>query len=149
MKRFRPDLRALGFLRIVTALSALVACILSVVTLTDYRLLMYIAVGIAAGVAFALDFIVFPLYFSRVSYNISNSFVIKQTGIFIRSEQIMKLRSFQYSSVISTPFSKFTSLNFIVIHALGAKITLHFIARDEIEQLLRLITSPSDSDGRE
>lgn len=139
IKRYTPYRCALNFLRIVTALVALAASILSVIYLDRFPILMYIVTGVFCFTAFALDFILYPLYFSKTSFCVSKDFITKKSGMLFTKKQLMKKSSVQYLSVVKTPLSGFTGMNFVIICALGGKIILSFLSREDVDEISEML----------
>lgn len=101
---------------------------------------MYVLVGIVCCAAFIMDFILLPIYFSKTTYTFDGRFINKKGGLFIVHKQFMKADSMQYATVIKTPFSKITGLNFVIIHALGGVMILHFISSNDLREIEKIVS---------
>lgn len=140
MKRVAPSLRAMYFFQIFIALVAFAVSLLCVLFLSRFRLAMYTIVGVACSVAFVFDLMLLPLYFSRTLYTFDKQGISKKGGLFYTKRQLMKFSSVQYYTVIKTPLSEFTHLNFVVIHALGGQISLNYLSEKELLEIDRMLS---------
>lgn len=96
---------------------------------------------IAIGLIFILTaFAGLPLYFSQASYYVSGQEIVRAAGFFVRNRQFMKTSAIQYVTLIRTPFSQQTGLNFVLINALGGHLLLPFLSRRDAEDILRSLT---------
>lgn len=151
IKNYNPHRNALNLLRLGIAILALALTIVTLIFLNILPILMYILVGIVCATAFVLDFILLPIYFYKTSYTVGENYISKKGGIFFTTKQYMKKSSVQYITVLKTPLSKFTAGNFIVIHALGGGIILHFLSdndTEEIKNLMKKWTKEKEGDGK-
>lgn len=139
IKRVAPHINALHFLQLCVALCAFLISLLCVLFLKRFEILMYVIVGVSCSLAFIGDFILLPVWFLKTSYSINEKMISKKSGLFFNTTQFMKAQSVQYVSVIKTPFSKITSLNFIIVHALGGVLVLQFLSKDETDELEKLL----------
>ena len=135
MKRIRPSVGALYFLQIFLALLAFGISLISVLYLRRFRLLMYIIVGVVCSLAFLFDLILLPLYFSRTLYSFDKNAISKKGGLFYNKKQLMKFSSVQYYTTVKTPLSELTSLNFVIIHALGGRVVLNYLSAKELAEV--------------
>ncbi len=140
MKKLKPNITALNVLQILLALVAFLISLICVMYLRRFKLLMYIIVGIVCSLAFIMDFILMPLYFSRTSYTFDKNAISKKGGLFFTKKQLMKLSSVQYYTSIKTPLSSFTSLNFIIIHALGGVVILHYLSKNDLKEVEHILS---------
>ena len=140
MKHIKPNVTALYFLQIFLAIVAFGISLLCVIYLRRFKLLMYIIVGVVCALAFLMDFILMPLYFSRTSYTLDKNSISKKGGLLFTKKQTMKLSSVQYYTSIKTPLSSFTSLNFVIIHALGGVVILHYLSNTDIKDVENILS---------
>lgn len=145
MKKYRPDRRGLATLRIVI-LAVTAGMILAVNYIVPLRKVSLIADISLAAVSLGLMFIYLPLYFSSVSYLVTSDEIIRSSGVLVKFHQSIKLPLVQHSMVITTPFSKFTGMNFLLFFALGGQINLMFLSYEDMMEILRLF---SESGGGE
>ena len=145
MKKYRPDRRGLATLRIVI-LAVTAGMILAVNYFVPLRKVSLIADISLAAVSLGLMFIYLPLYFSSVSYLVTSDEIIRSSGVLVKFHQSIKLPLVQHSMVITTPFSKFTGMNFLLFFALGGQINLMFLSYEDMMEILRFF---SESGGSE
>ena len=106
-----------------------------------FPLLMRILIAFLAAVYVLVGIVWLPLYFSRTCYIVSSQEVIRSAGFFLRVRQLMKISAIQYATLVTTPFSRVTGLNFVVVNALGGNLLLLFLSRQDAEEILRTLTS--------
>lgn len=80
-------------------------------------------------------FVCLPLYFGSIAVYACERGVVVRTGVLRVTRKIMRMNAIQYISVVITPFSRVTGLNFIVVHALGGRMIIPFLSRNDTEEL--------------
>lgn len=140
MKHYKPDIKALNFLQILLALIAFGISLFCVLYLRRFKLLMYIIVGVVCSLAFLMDFIVMPLYFSRTQYTLDKSSISKKGGLIYTKKQLMRISSVQYYTLVKTPLSSITSLNFVIIHALGGTIIINYLSKSDLKEIEKALS---------
>lgn len=141
MKSFKPDKHALLTLRISITLISLL--LFGAVTLYIPVKIVVLIFGIAiATVAIFAMFIYLPLYFSSLSYDSTDKEIIKHSGVYFKSHQSVLYSTVQYSTVITTPFSQYTGLNFVVFYVYGGQLRLMFLKQEDALYILRRTGSP-------
>lgn len=135
MKKYRPSRVALNVIRIIMLIACVAVIFLSKAYLSDYLILMYSVIGIFCGLCFLFGMILLPIMFSKAEYNISVNDITKTAGFFLITKQYMRTKSIQYVTTITTPFSHFTSINFVIINALGGKIFLPFLTKKDVIEI--------------
>ena len=100
--------------------------------LKDVGFYIVIAVWIIAA-AFLL--ILIPLYYKKTRFMVSEDDIVKYTFLFNFKYQYMTMDSVKSISTIITPLSRITGLNFIIINALGAKIILPFLHKNDCREI--------------
>ena len=91
-----------------------------------------IVIGVIIG------FIYFPLFFRTVKYTLTETEIIRTSGVFIKIYQSVRYSSIQYMTIISSPFSKVSGFNFVVFFMFGGQLRLLFLARDDAEEIMKL-----------
>ena len=86
-------------------------------------------------------FVYLPLYFSSIKYTATETEIMKSSGVFIKTHQSVRYSSVQYTSVISSPFSQYTGLNFIVFFVYGGQLRLLFLKQSDAQEILRFSCS--------
>lgn len=136
MKNFKPERKALNALRIIIL-------IVSVVLIGGLKI--YIPVDIVFmifAVAIVMTdivmiFIYLPIYFSSLSYDMTDEKIVKHSGVFFKSHQSIRFSTVQYSTVVTTPLSNKTGLNFVVLFVYGGNLRLVFLKEDDAMEILR------------
>lgn len=141
MKKYYADKTCLNLLRIVLLIVVTALIYLAVRFLGFFPTVMWIAVGVVAAAYIFFGIIYLPLYFRNAAYIISNEEISKHAGFFIRTKQYMRFSAVQHAALITTPFSNYTGLNFIMISALGGKMMLLFLSRSDAEEIYSFISA--------
>lgn len=137
MRQFYPDRNCLLLLRgLIFAATAL----LFAVILYFSSSIQFTAISgcILAAIDFLLNFVYLPLYFSSLKYTATNSELIMRSGVFFHRCQSVRYSSIQYASIIKTPFSLYTGLNFAVFYVFGGSMRLMFLKNDDMNEILRI-----------
>ena len=66
-------------------------------------------------------------------------YITKKSGVFFKVEQTVKFSSIQYLNIITSPFSKITGLNFIILNVYGGKMLLLFLRHSDSREILKYI----------
>lgn len=90
----------------------------------------YILIILWAVVGISL-LILFPLFYKKTRFMVSKDDIVKYTFLFTFKYQYMTMDSVRSVSTIITPLSRVTGLNFIIINALGSKMVLPFILKND------------------
>ncbi|MCC8191448.1 MAG: hypothetical protein LIO41_00165 [Ruminococcus sp.] len=139
MKTYKMNKAALNFIRAALIIVALVIIYLSFVYLSDYPIIMWLVIGLAAAVTILYTCVFLPIYFKSSRYTIGPEDIRKQAGMFFFSKQYMKLESIQYVSSIISPLSQFTGLNFVTINAFGGRIVFMFLTRNDALEIINYL----------
>jgi len=107
-------------------------------------LIILIDMIIGAG-AFFMMFAYLPLFLKSVRYSITDTEIIKSSGVIIRVHQSVQYSSIQYVNVITTPFSQYTGLNFIICFVYGGKLRLLFLNHTDAKEILDKVDKKGDS----
>ena len=126
MKNYLPDKNCLFTLRISIIVVSLV-----LITAVNYfftaRVLVILIDTIIGAGAFFIMFAYLPLFLKSIHYMITDTEIIRSSGVMIKLHQSVKYSSIQYVNVITTPFSQYTGLNFIMCFVYGGKLSLLFL----------------------
>ncbi|MBO5164633.1 MAG: PH domain-containing protein [Ruminococcus sp.] len=137
MKKFKPDKNALLTMRV----SVLVVSLLIMAAVRLYIpvniIVAIIGIAVLTAVIFA-DCVYLPLYFAALSYETDGKSISKRSGVVYRSHKSVKLSTVQYTAAVTTPFSKRTGLNFLVLFVYGGQLRLLFLKHDDFNELIRL-----------
>jgi len=99
-----------------------------------------ISIAAAAVGIFTVSFYL-PMYFTSAGYYINSDKIVKKTGVFIKVNQCMRVESVQYITSVTTPFSKLTGFNFIILNAFGGKLILAFLSKKDMQEIHSFIFS--------
>lgn len=136
MISYNPDRRSLTILQ-VAVIAAIIILIIAVrffIKIYWLRMMLSIVFAVAALIA---DFIYLPLYFSNLRYCATNSEIKKCSGVLFKTSQTIKYSSIQYSTIITTPFSKYTGLNFAVFYVYGGKFLMLFLKSGDLQDIIK------------
>lgn len=146
-KKFRPSSRGLTVIRIMLIIICAAAIILSKMYLSAYPIFMYTVIGIFCFSSFAAGMILLPIVFAKSYYVISPTELHKTAGLFFITQEYMKTSSIQYVTVITTPVSSLTGLNFIIVNALGGRMVFLFLSKKDALEMTALINRMIGSRG--
>ena len=137
MRHYKPDRKGLTALRLLMLLltAALIIAINYSVPIRKVALIADIAV---AGVTLLTTLIYLPMYFASVRYTVTDHELIRSSGVFIKYDQSIKFSSIQYTITITTPLSKVTGLNFLLLFVLGGQMNLMFLDYNDMQEILML-----------
>ncbi len=135
MKNYLPDKNCLFTLRISIIVVSLV-----LITAVNYfftaRVLVILIDTIIGAGAFFIMFAYLPLFLKSIHYMITDTEIIRSSGVMIKLHQSVKYSSIQYVNVITTPFSQYTGLNFIMCFVYGGKLSLLFLNHNDAKEIL-------------
>ena len=140
MKHYYPDKACLTTLRIIIIFSVIILLGLVRYFIPAKFLVLSITIAVAV-IAFFVMFVYLPLYFSSIKYTATETEIMKSSGVFIKTHQSVRYSSVQYTSVISSPFSQYTGLNFIVFFVYGGQLRLLFLKQSDAQEILRFSCS--------
>lgn len=135
MKNYLPDKNCLFTLRIFIIVVSLVLITAVNYFFTAKVLVILIDTIIGAG-AFFVMFAYLPLFLKSIHYMITDTEIIKSSGVMIKLHQSVKYSSIQYVNVITTPFSQYTGLNFIMCFVYGGQLSLLFLNHNDAKEIL-------------
>lgn len=138
MKKYLPDTNCLMTLRIIITFIAVVLVVLVRYFIT-VRLLIILISTIICSTAFFLMFAYLPMFIGSIRYTVTENEIIKSSGVIMKIHQSVQHSSIQYTNVITTPFSQYTGLNFIVCFVYGGHINLLFLNHRDADEILKII----------
>ena len=126
---FKPEKNALNTLRVLII-------VISVIFIGVVKI--YVPVDIVVIIfAVAVMFVYLPLYFASLSYEMTDEKIIRHSGVFMKVHQSVRYSTVQYSTVVSTPFSDKTGLNFVILFVYGGSLRLLFLKKEDAMKILR------------
>ncbi|MDE6500520.1 MAG: PH domain-containing protein [Ruminococcus sp.] len=144
MKNYLPDRSCLMTLRILIVCVSLILVMAVNYFITVRLLVILIGVIIGAG-AFFLMFAYLPLFLKSIHYTVTDTEIIKSSGVVIKLHQSVQYSSIQYVNVITTPFSQYTGLNFIICFVYGGQLRLLFLNHTDAREILNKVEQKGDS----
>lgn len=137
MKQYKSDKNCLNILRFAfLVLTALLICLCTYFLSFIPKLMIFLNVLFFAS-GFFIAVVYLPFYFKNLCYYVySDREIIKVSGFFFLKKQIMTIDKIQYTTSISTPFSRFTAFNFLVLYAYGGIMTIMFLSKNDFEELI-------------
>ncbi len=136
VKIYRADKNCLKIIQ-----AAVVIAVIAVIFLCKYFLSFIPQLMLALNILFIIAgffiaAIYLPVYFRNLGYYIDKkNNLVKTSGFFFIKKQVMSIDSIQYKTLVSTPFSKLTGLNFSLFYAYGGMMTVMFLKRNDFDEL--------------
>ncbi len=141
MKRYVADKTCMNLIRLcVFALTATVI-ILARLYLSFLPVLMWSVTLAFLVIGCFIALIYLPVYFRHACYYLNKSEIIKHSGFLLLHKQTMRLDAIQCKTLITTPFSRLTGLNFLVLNAFGGSMLLLFLSSKDAEDLHRHLSA--------
>ncbi len=141
MKEYYPDKHCLFTLILLILLAVSLIYLAAGIFIPEkFELAVTIIRTTAIVIGSVIGFIYFPLFFRTVKYTLTETEIIRTSGVFIKIFQSVQYSSIQYTTIISSPFSKISGLNFVVFFMFGGQLRLLFLARDDAEEIMKLAT---------
>ena len=128
MKHYYADKTCLNILKILILSVTFILLAVTVYFLSFIPIIMIPLCIIFFGTGFFTAMIYLPVYFRNLNYYVSEDKIIKESGFYFRKKQIIRINKIQFTTAVSTPFSKLTGLNFIVLYAYGGMMTVMFLS---------------------
>ena len=140
MKQYAADRHAQYILQIAIPIASILLIIMIwyFLAILPNWMLWSLTCLILAAVIITSIFLL-PMWFGSVSYIISDTHITKRCGIFFIQEQTMRLQALQYSTIIRTPVSEKTGMNFIPLHAYGGMILLAFLKPEDAQEIQKFL----------
>lgn len=128
MKHYYADKTCLNILKILILSVTFILLTVTVYFLSFIPIVMILLCIIFLAAGFFTAIIYLPIYFKNLNYYVSNDRIIKESGFYFKKNQIIRIDKIQFTTSVSTPFSKLTGLNFIVLYAYGGMMTVMFLS---------------------
>lgn len=143
IKQFYPDKNALLILRLFVILSEAVLLYL-LHRFIPVRMIFISAAMIITFIAIIAIFVYLPMFFASIRYTANDLEIIKTSGVYIKRHQAVRYESIQYTSVVTTPLSHRTGLNFVIFYVYGGKLRLSFLNVRDANEILSMSGSVSE-----
>lgn len=136
MNNFKPERNALTTLRILILLiSAVLVGVVRIYVPIDIIVIIFAVFVILTDIF--MIFVYLPIYFSSLSYEMTDEKIIRHSGVFMKVHQSVRYSTVQYSTVVNTPFSDKTGMNFVILFVYGGSLRLLFLNKDNAMEILR------------
>lgn len=139
MYKYKPAKRAAAsiYILLTLVLVAVTAAIFLLIPLIgEYDI--YAAAAYWAVHAF-FSCVLIPMYFRHSRISITHDEIVQYSGMLTLTSEFMPMESVKSVTTVITPLSRFTGLNFIIINALGSKILLPFMRKDDCLEATKYI----------
>ena len=140
MKKYYADRKSLNIFRvilliIVAALDGLAYYFLLPIFPLAARIVIILITTIYAFAAW----IILPLWYRSVAYLVSSDTIVVKSGFITQSSHIMRVSAAQHVVLVTTPFSKYTGMNFITVNALGGFVVMLFLSRSDAVEIYNFL----------
>lgn len=146
MRIYKPDKKGMRSLRAVFLLLSVIL-IFVIKHYIPVNMVVFIGALALATVDIFVLFIYLPLYFASLRYEASHEEIIRHGGVFIKTRQSVRFSTVQYTTVITTPFSQYTGLNFLILFVYGGQLRLLFLRQSDVLDILRIIDNKGEGDS--
>ncbi len=139
MTTYRADPAAAHILQILLLLCAGVLCLAAWIFLRRFPAAL---ICVCAAVLFAAVLsggVLLPLALRRIRCIVTNGQITVKSGIFLRREQSLSIRTIQFVQVIHCPFSGKGGLHFIILHLCGGRMLLPFLGQEDCTQITEFL----------
>ena len=137
MKQYAPDRHGLTTMRLLITAAAVII-LAAVRYFIPVDKIVLISVIVVVSPASLEMFVHLPLYFASIKYTATSTEITKSSGVFIKVHQSVRYSSVQYTTVISSPFSYYTGLNFIIFFVYGGQLRLLFLKRSDAKEIVEM-----------
>lgn len=141
MKKYSPSKKSLHIIKVLLFLLSAILTLLCIVFIDAYPILMWICIVLCWFLYIIFGLICSSVYFKRTYYYISSNEIAKRSGIIYESKQLIKVKSIQYVTKISTPLSSFTGFNFLKLNALGGSVLILFLSKNDAEEIINHLSA--------
>lgn len=83
----------------------------------------------------AFMLILLPMYYKLTRIYVSDQEVTKYTFLFTYKYQYMSMNAVKSVTTFITPFGKYTGLNFIIVNALGSRMLLPLLGKNDCREI--------------
>ena len=135
MKHYYADKTCLKTLKIIIILLTVILIVVANYFLSFIPIIMIIVSAVFFAAGFFISLIYLPIYFKNMKYYVSNEKIIKISGFYFIKKQAIRIDKIQYTTTLSTPFSKHTGLNFIFLYVYGGMMPVMFISDHDFSEI--------------
>ncbi len=135
MKKYTADKTCLNMLRVAVLLLTVILVSVTAYFLAFLPVLMITLSSVFFTIGFFAALVYLPIYFRNMKYYVSDEKIVKISGFYFIKKQSVKIEKIQYTSTISTPFSKLTGLNIILLYAYGGMLPIMFVSDHDFAEI--------------
>ncbi|MGN0613893.1 MAG: PH domain-containing protein [Porcipelethomonas sp.] len=135
MKTYTADKTCLNMLRIIILSATVIVISVTAYFLAFIPIIMIIACSVFFIAGFFTSLIYLPVYFRNMKYYVSDEKIVKKSGFYFIKKQAVRVNRIQFTTSISTPFSKLTGLNFIILHTYGGILPIMFVSDHDFSEI--------------
>lgn len=135
MKQYYADKNCLNMLRIIIISLTVILISIASYFLSFIPIVMIIICSVFFIAGFFTSLIYLPVYFKNMKYYVSEEKIIKISGFYFIKKQAVRIDKIQYTTTLSTPFSKRTGLNFIFLYVYGGMMPVMFINDHDFSEI--------------
>ena len=135
MKKYTADGYALGFIRIIMLIICVGGGVAAYIFLLRFNILMWAIIITLAALYFICGIIMLPIYFAQMKYTVSPDRIASHSGLLYSITQNMKISAIQYTTLISVPLLSRCGFNFVIANALGGRIVMSFLTRNDASDI--------------
>ncbi len=136
MKQYYADKTCLNTLRIIIISLTVIFIAVADYFLSFIPIVMIIVSVIFFAAGFFTSLIYLPVYFKNMKYYVSDKKIIKISGFYFIKKQAIRVDKIQYTTTLSTPFSKRTGLNFIFLYVYGGMMPIMFLSDRDFSEII-------------
>lgn len=137
-RKYYADKTCKTILRVVALLVTITIICLVRAYLAGYPVLMWGLIILFGSVYILGGAIWLPLFLRSLVYHVSPTEVIVCSGVIYRNRMIMKMSAVRHVSVVKTPFSKATGMNFVILSATGGSVIMPFLSIGDMTRITEL-----------
>ncbi|MBQ8434625.1 MAG: PH domain-containing protein [Oscillospiraceae bacterium] len=135
MKEYYADKTCLNMMRIIIIVLTVIIISVAAFFLSFIPIIMIIVCSVFFIMGFFASLIYLPIYFRNMKYYVSDEKIVKVSGFYFIKTQTVKVSRIQYTTTISTPFSKLTGLNCILLYAYGGMLPIIFVSNRDFSEI--------------
>ncbi len=135
MKCYKSDKTCLNMLRIAVMIFTVLLVAAASYYLSFLPTVMMIVISVFFVSGFFTALVYLPVYFKNMRYFVSEEKIVKVSGFYFLTKQSVRLEKIQYTTTISTPFSKRTNLNFILLYTYGGMLPVMFVSDRDFAEI--------------
>lgn len=142
MKRFYAHKSAAAAISVISAIISVLLTVL-IRIIFHSRTVILTAGTVIAVMGLLLIFVYFPLYFSSVSYTLTETELLSERGVIIRRRSAIKLSTVQSYTIYIPKRAFLSGLSVVLLNVYGGTLAVLFLKRRDIEELILYIEAES------